>query len=79
MIQAYHCGLVMHPQWVSRAVLSHVMSEGTERPIAFALRTLPKTDQKYTHIVKEALSIVWGIKMFRVYLSGSSFTLYTDH
>ena len=34
------------------AVLSHVMSDGTERPIAFASRTLKKTEQKYAQIGK---------------------------
>ena len=61
------------------AVLSHVMSDGTERPIAFASRTLRKTEQKYAQIDKEALSIVWGVKKFHVYLFGRLFTLYTDH
>ena len=61
------------------AVLSHVMSDGTKRPVAFASRTLTKTEQKYAQIDKEALSIVWGVKKFHVYLFGRSFTLYTDH
>ena len=42
------------------AVLFHVMHNGTERPIAFASRTLTKTEQKYAQIDKEALSIIWG-------------------
>ena len=61
------------------AVLSHVMHDGTERPKAFASRTLTQTEQKYAQIDKEALSIIWGIKKFHVYLFGHSFTLYTDH
>ena len=61
------------------AVLSHVMNDGTERPIAFASRTLTKTEQGYAQIDKEALAILWEVKKFHVYLFGQSFTLYTDH
>ena len=55
------------------------MSDGTERSIAFALRTLTKTEQKYVKIDKEALSIVCRVKKFHVYLLGHSFALFTDH
>ena len=61
------------------AVLSHVMTNDTERPIAFASRTLTKTERKYAQFDKEALSIVWRVKKFHVYLFGRSFTLFTDH
>ena len=61
------------------AVLSNVMGDGTKRPIAFASKTLTKTEQKYAQIDKEALSIVWGVKKFHVYFFGHLFTLFTDH
>ena len=40
------------------AVLSHVMPDGSERPVAFASRSLTKTERKFSQIDKEAFSIV---------------------
>ncbi|GFW01489.1 retrovirus-related Pol polyprotein from transposon 17.6 [Trichonephila clavipes] len=60
-------------------VLSHVYPDGSERPIAFASRTLSGSEKKYSQIDKEALSIVWAVRMFYLYLKGRRFTLITDH
>ncbi|XP_039312438.1 uncharacterized protein K02A2.6-like [Solenopsis invicta] len=45
------------------AVLSHKLSNGQERPIAYASRTLNSTEQRYPQIDKEALAIVWPTKL----------------
>jgi hypothetical protein len=60
-------------------VLSHLFPDGSERPIAFASRTLSPTEQRYSQIDKEALAIVWSVKKFYLYLKGNRFTLITDH
>ena len=61
------------------AVLSHVMPDSTERPIAFASRSLISAEQAYAQIDKEALALVWGVKHFNHYLYGRRFQLVTDH
>ncbi|GFY31616.1 uncharacterized protein K02A2.6 [Trichonephila clavipes] len=59
-------------------VLSHVYPDGSERPIAFASRTLSGSERKYSQIDKETLAIAWPVKKFYLYLKCTRFTLITD-
>ena len=61
------------------AVMSHVMPDNTERPIAFASRTLSSSERNYSQVEKEALALVFAVKRFHTYLFGRKFILVTDH
>ena len=61
------------------AVLSHRMENGDERPICYASRTLSEAEKKYSHLDKEALAIIFGVKKYHHYLYGREFELKTDH
>lgn len=61
------------------AVISHVFSDNTECPIAFASCTLTTSEQNYAQLEKEALALIFGIQKFHRYLYGRNFTLITDH
>jgi hypothetical protein len=52
------------------------MADGTERPIAYASRTLTAS---YSQLEKEGLACIFGIKKFHDYVFGRSFELVTDH
>ena len=51
-------------------VMSHFYPDGSERPVAYASRTLSKSKCNYAQLVKEALSLVFGVKKFLTFLYG---------
>ena len=61
------------------AVLSHKGAVGTERPIAYASRTLNASERNYSQLEKEGLACIFGIKKFHDYVFGRPFELITDH
>lgn len=59
-------------------VLSQVQN-GKEKPIAYGSRQLNAAERNYSVTEKEALSVVYGVKQFKHYLSASSFKVINDH
>ena len=48
-------------------------------PIAFASRSLDKSEQYYASIERETLSVVFGCEQFHEYLYGQEFVVQNDH
>ena len=61
------------------AILSQKDSQGKERVIAYASRSLKEHEQNYGAYLLEMQAAVWAIEHFDVFLKGSKFVLRTDH
>ena len=61
------------------AVLSHIMEDEKERPVAFASRTLSPAEKNYSQIEREGLAIIFGVKKFHNFLFGRHFSIESDH
>lgn len=53
--------------------------DGVAFPVAFASRKLLDCERRYSTIERECLAIVYGIEMFKFYLTGQEFLLEVDH
>ena len=62
------------------AVLTQVSEDGKERPVAFASRTLSKSEKNYDAHKLEFLALRWAVTdRFHEYLYGGTFEVYTDN
>lgn len=66
----------------SQYAIGAVLSQGpigSDKPIAYASRTLNDSEVNYSTTEKELLAIVWATKYFRPYIFGRKFKIITDH
>ena len=62
------------------AVLTQLSEDGKERPVAFASRTLSKSERNYDAHKLEFLALRWSVTdRFHEYLYGGTFDVYTDN
>ena len=62
------------------AILCQIDPESDERQVvAYASRSLTKTEQRYSQTEREALAVVWSCEHFHLYVYGKPITVYTDH
>ena len=60
--------------------MSHRMSDGVEKPVAYVSRTLDVHERNYSQIEREGLALVFTVKKLHQYLYGMpSFEIFTDH
>ena len=74
--------VLIHPDFTSDLSIGAVLSQDTEDGecvIAYASRTLSKSERRYCVTRKEMLALVYFVKYFRHYLYGRQFTIRTDH
>ncbi len=60
-------------------VLEQYDEKGEKHPVAYASRSLTKTERNYSISEREMLAVVWSVNHFRSYLIDATFIAYTDH
>ncbi len=61
------------------AILTQIDKKGNHYAISFASRQLKDHEKNYSPFLLEAAAAVWGMEVFKEYLRGKQFVLFTDH
>ena len=67
------------PVGVSAILAQSARDQSDYKVIAYASRSLSNVERRYSQTEKEALSIVWAVEHFHLFLYGQPFTPITDH
>ena len=67
------------PVGISAILARKEKGTNENRIIACASRAFTPVEKRYSQTEREALSLLWGIEYFHLYLFGAPFMLYTDH
>jgi len=65
--------------WACGSVLSHIMPNGTEQPIAYSSRRFTDTECRDSQLDRVLLGLVVAIKRFHPYNAGRRFHVYMDN
>ena len=57
------------------AVLSHIITDGSEKPIYFASRTLSRAERNFSQIEREGLAVIFGVSKFHNNICGRNLLL----
>ena len=61
------------------AWIRQVDSNGKDRVVAMASRSLSETESRYSNIERECLAVMFGLEKFEYYLLGRHILVETDH
>jgi len=61
------------------AVLSQIMQDREERPVAYASQTLIAAEKNYCQLEKQTLSVVYALGKFHNYLYARHFAIQSNH
>ena len=67
------------PVGISAILSQNTKNRDDSKIIAYASHSFTDVERRYSQTEKEALSFVWAIKHFHLFLYGQQFTLITDH
>ena len=78
----YDCPFILYTDASAYAVgsiLAQKCDNGKEHVIAYASKTLGKSERNWSTFDRELWAIIWSIRHFRHYLQGTEFLIVTDH